>query len=205
MAIFDVVTRVTSRVFLPEPICHNEEWLRTAKGYTGDVFALSMNLRTYIGPLRPIVYPFLATTKKLREVIATAKRLLEPTIIARREDPPKEKAVDIMQSLSDAAKGPFTEPEKIVRVILFLVMAATHTSTSAVVNALFDLCSMPAVMEDLKKEVADTIREEGGWSLTALRRMKKLDSFLTESARSTPAGLSRFSHLHAWRDQVLMK
>lgn len=90
----------------------------------------------------------------------------------------------------DSARGGSKEPEAIVRLLLFLVMAAAHTTTTTIVHALYDLSSLPeAVFKDLRQEVTDIMNgEEEGWSLQAIFKMKKLDSFLKESQRMNPLG-----------------
>ena len=49
-------------------------------------------------------------------------------------------------------------------------------------HALYDLASMPELIEPLRNEIEAIIAEDG-WSKTAITKMSKLDSFLKESTR----------------------
>jgi hypothetical protein len=66
-------------------------------------------------------------------------------------------------------------------------------------HALYVLCSIPQVVEDLRKELVDALAFEGGWSLQALRRTMKLDSFLAESVRINPASLRKLWTFEDWK------
>jgi len=186
--------RITSRVYVQKPLCRNEEWLKAATSYTGDVAALSGTLRKQVAFVRPLIYPFLSRTKILNQDIATARKLLVPIILSRRNNPSAKKEADMIQWLSDSARNEFREPDRIARMVLFLVMAAAHTSTMTIVHALYDLCSMPEVMKDLREEAIGVLADEPAdtWSMNAILRLRKLDSFLRESQRCNPSGALGF-------------
>ncbi len=55
-------------------------------------------------------------------------------------------------------------------------------------HALFDLCQWPEYVEPLREEIKRAIVEEGGLKLSAINKMRKLDSFLKESQRINHPG-----------------
>jgi hypothetical protein len=86
-----IIARLSARTFLPEPLCYNEDWLRISVDYTIDFFTGAYVLRLLPPVFRPLVHWFLPMTKKLREDVAIATRILEPEVIARK----KEREADI--------------------------------------------------------------------------------------------------------------
>jgi cytochrome P450 len=62
-------------------------------------------------------------------------------------------------------------------------------SSKALTHALFYLAHHPEHADTLRKEITRII-EQDGWTKNALHRMWKLDSFLKETSRLNPAGIS---------------
>ena len=56
-------------------------------------------------------------------------------------------------------------------------------------HALFDLAANPEYLNPLREEVEEVTKRKG-WSKSAVDQMHKLDSFLKESQRFNPAGIS---------------
>jgi cytochrome P450 len=92
----------------------------------------------------------------------------------------------------DTAKGNDKDPKEIVHKILFLCLASMSSSTMGITHAIFDLCAMPQYLAPLREEIQTTVAEEGGWTLAAVQKMKKLDSFLKESQRVNHPGLCMY-------------
>jgi cytochrome P450 len=78
----------------------------------------------------------------------------------------------------------------LVKKLLFLTLAAIHTSTMSLTHIIFDLCSMPAYVEMLRKEITEVIGKSG-WTLAAVNELKLLDSFMKESQRVNHPGLCK--------------
>lgn len=83
--ILDIVARLSSRVFLGDEVCRNEEWLRLTKEYTINFFVAATELRLFPRPLRPIVYRFLPKCNKLMAEFDQSQRILWPIVLKRRE------------------------------------------------------------------------------------------------------------------------
>lgn len=87
---------------------------------------------------------------------------------------------------------------------LSLTLAAIHTTTEAMTQAMLDLCEHPEVAQSIREEVIRVIGSEG-WSKTALYKLRLMDSFLKESQRVHPPNISKHSpHPHIRREATLI-
>ena len=75
---------------------------------------------------------------------------------------------------------------------LSLTMAAIHTTTGAMTQALLDLIAHPEYVQPLREEVVTVIEAER-WSKTTLYKLRLMDSFLKESQRLHPSNFGRSS------------
>ncbi|KAH6657932.1 cytochrome P450 [Truncatella angustata] len=209
--IFAAIGQITSRRVIDEPaISRDPVWLETIMGFTASVAIFSMTMRPISPTLRPIAQYLLQCGRKLRADIAQVTKLLAPTIKLRQQhladnnSRSSEKSAypvdednqpqDFVQWLAESAQGSDAQPEAIVMKILFLIVAAMHTSAITAIHALYDLCSHPDFMNELRAEALEEIRLNG-WSSTALLRLRKMDSFLKESGRVNSAGIVSFQRL----------
>ncbi|KAJ7287864.1 cytochrome P450 [Mycena rebaudengoi] len=94
---------------------------------------------------------------------------------------------DLVSWLLETAEGSErTAPALAVRVMA-ANMAAIHTTSMALTQALYDLTTYPEHMLPMREEAERVIREEG-WTKPALNSMHKIDSFLRESQRMSGNG-----------------
>ena len=196
--ILSAVARITSRVFVGFPLCREEEWLQTAKGYTLDVFKVSSTLRPYLPIFRPFVAPFLECTKDLHNHVRVGQKHLIPIFrqraLEKASSSAKSEHLDMIQWLTDTAQNEDAAPERLTLKLLFLTLAAVHTSTMSATHALFDLCTMPEYIGPIREEILQIYREEGSWTQGAIQRLWKLDSFMKESQRMNHPGLCRLEN-----------
>jgi cytochrome P450 len=181
----NTISHITSRIIVDDPLSRNEEWLRTLVKYPGDAAALSMELRRQPPYLRPLLYKFLKSTQIVKKDLAVVEALITPIINARRSSGNRDDHLDLVRWVTDIE--PHATPKRLVGIILFLVIAAIHTSTFSLTHALYDLCAMPDLRKELREE-AETVLKDG-WTNTALHRLQKMDSFLKESHRANSLGV----------------
>ncbi|KAI0546145.1 cytochrome P450 [Xylaria curta] len=201
---FEAIGQITSRRVIDDPsISRNPVWLKTIMGFTTSVAAFCITMRNISPTLRPIARYLLPCGRKLRSDITKVTEFLTPVIQTRQrkkqEDevsdaPHHSTPLDFVQWLSELATGSDSKPEVIVMKILFLVVAAMHSSAIATIHALCDLCAHPDLIEELREEAIREI-SANGWTHGSLLRMFKLDSFLKESGRTNPAGIVSFQRL----------
>lgn len=104
-----------------------------------------------------------------------------------------------MQWLIDSARGSDAETDKLVRRMLFLNMAAIHTTAETAAIVCMELCANTEYIAVLRQEMLDALGDETSISLVTLNKLKKTDSFIKESHRLNPLGLSthKEAFLHA--------
>lgn len=179
------MAQITSGVIVNNPVSRSQEWIDTIVGYPEYAAIQAMTLRRQAPYLRSLISPFLSSTKRVKDCFATARRLLVPIIATRRKGISTVKPLDLLQWLSEAE--PLAPPEQIIGRVLFLALAAVHTSAFTIVHALYDLCSLPGLIEVLREEAREIL--EPAWSLRALHQLRKMDSFLKESHRVNSPGV----------------
>jgi hypothetical protein len=185
--VFKVVSRTVNRALVGLPVCRNEAWFQTSMAYMSDAFVISSTLRPLPYVLRPLRFLFLGARSRIKGHLKTANKLLSPTI--QKRSLPDSANHDVVQWMVDSANGKDKQPEEITHKILFLCLASMSSSTMGVTHALFDFCSRREFIEPVREDIRQAITEEGGWTLAAVQRMKKLDSFLRESQRVNHPGL----------------
>ncbi len=193
-----IVGRASARVFVGPDLCRNKSWLETAEGYTNNVFITIVALRLLPFWAKPFVHCCLPSSWKIYYHWWRAKRQLLPLIAQRRMEKDihleqKDEGLgNFLQMLMDEAdNGPDSDPVTIAKRVLSLTLASNHTTTMALVEALYDLCAHPEHIEELREEVQQAVSEDGGWRKTTLTKMRKLDSFMKESQRVNPPSYSK--------------
>ncbi|OAQ97573.1 hypothetical protein LLEC1_01206 [Akanthomyces lecanii] len=77
--ILQLVARISSRVFLGDELCRNEDWLRVTKEYTVASFNAAEELRQWPYLLRPIANRFLSSCRTTQAMLVEAHtRFFEP-------------------------------------------------------------------------------------------------------------------------------
>ncbi|KAF2649957.1 cytochrome P450 [Lophiostoma macrostomum CBS 122681] len=202
--------------------CMNEK-LRTVNK-TGDSYALAVFplmielvtsgvARVFVGPelcpkvtsdlqahyriFHPLVAPFLESYRSIKSRFSLARQLLTPLIEERRLSN-DGKYQDMMQWLIDSAKGKDAETDRLVRRMLFLNMAAIHTTAEVSAIVLMELCHRPECIVMIREEIREATNNGRDISLASLKKLKKTDSFIRESHRLDPLGFMTFNrHLAA--------
>lgn len=139
--------------------------------------------------LRPLVWRFIPAMYKLQKTVAEARRIVEPEVQSRRKArqealakgekiPKKLDALDWIEEHSageqnyDVAGGQLT-----------ITFAAIHTTSMTLSYLLYDIISVPGLIDELRKEVVEAYTEDGGWQKTTLFKLKLMDSVMKESQR----------------------
>lgn len=183
--ILKLMSRITSRVFLGELLCRNEEWLEITRDYSVDSFAAAEELRFWPAIVCPIVHSFLPRCRELRALVAKARRTLQPVLDERRclrSESLNAVDDDASEWFEKAAKGRHYDP---VSAQLILSLAAIHTTTDLTCQTLIQLAQNPEILVPLRKEIVDGFQEHG-WTKSSLYNMKLLDSVMKESQRLKP-------------------
>ncbi|KAG7284932.1 hypothetical protein NEMBOFW57_009547 [Staphylotrichum longicolle] len=183
-----LVARVSSRVFLGEEVCRNEDWLRVTREYTVNGFRAAEELRLWPAPLRVLVQWFLPSCQRARADVAEARRIISEVLEKRRLQQQRGEKVhydDAVEWFEREAKGREYDP---TIAQLTLSFAAIHTTTELVTQVMTDVARHPEIIDELRHEMVQVLRD-GGWKKTSLYNMKLLDSVIKESLRIKPTGI----------------
>ncbi|KAJ3537712.1 hypothetical protein NM208_g6196 [Fusarium decemcellulare] len=189
-SLLDLIARLSSRVFLGDEICRNEDWLKVTKNYTVISFASAAKLNVAPAPLRPLMNWFDPSCKEVRANLNQARRIISPVIEKRRQLKAKAMAAgQPVPTFNDAIDWAETEcqgkPYDAAVFQLTLSFVAIHTSTDLLYNTMMYLVKRPEFIDALRQEIIGVLRAEG-WKKTALYNMKLVDSALKEAQRLLP-------------------
>ncbi|KPM34791.1 hypothetical protein AK830_g11779 [Neonectria ditissima] len=166
----ELVARLSSRVFLGEILCRNEDWLAITKSYTVNTTAAGDLLRQYPKWLRPFVLDPLLQKRKEERDLALATGKPEPTYN------------DTIQWLVEESRGSPYDP---VAAQLGFSVVAIHTTSDLTTETMLRLAERPELINDIIQEIEEVLKVEG-WTKTALYSMKLLDSVIKEAQRLKP-------------------
>lgn len=190
--ISNLIARLSSRVFLGEELCRNEEWLAITSQYTYDVFIAAQETNTIPDVLKPLVAPFLSKYRTVRAELERAREIIRPVIEKRRaikeqariNNEPIPQFHDAMEWAEVENKS---EPYDPAAAQLFLSFAAIHTSTDLLSQTMLCLANDPSQFVPLREEMIQVLSKEG-WKKSALYNLKLLDSAIKEAQRVKPTG-----------------
>ncbi|KAI9164181.1 ent-kaurene oxidase [Paramyrothecium foliicola] len=190
-----IVAIVSGRIFVGPELCHDKQYLDIAINYTVDVMIAVYFVGLVPLFIRPYIAPFLPSIKKLRTRLDEADKFLRPIVEARRavsKDANAAKPDDLLQWILESEAGE-QDDKAIAKTQLSVSMAAIHTTTLTITNALYTLAVMPELVPELVEDVQQALTaSDGDYSTQAMQNMKKLDSFLKETMRFYPHSASIF-------------
>ncbi|ETS82300.1 hypothetical protein PFICI_07302 [Pestalotiopsis fici W106-1] len=194
-----IVAQVSSRAFLGTELCRHEGWLRITREYTVNGFEAAEELRMWPSLLRPLVHWFLPKCRNLRKQVKEARQVINATLHKRRELKEQHRAQgkemprfdDAIEWLEQAAKGVSYDP---AAAQLGLSLAAIHTTTDLLCQALTRIALNQDILVPLREEIISNLRETG-WQKNSLYNMKLLDSVLKESQRMKPTEMVSMTRL----------
>ncbi len=133
--ILRLIARISSRVFLGEELCRNEEWLTVTREYTITAFAAAEELRLWPAPLRNFVHWLLPSCRRSREQVKEARRLFKPVLEKRRRQKlgGSVEFDDAIEWMEKESNGNYYDP---VSAQLMLSLAAIHTTTDLICETL---------------------------------------------------------------------
>ncbi|KAF4893027.1 Cytochrome P450 monooygenase 1 [Colletotrichum viniferum] len=189
-SILNIVSRLSSRVFLDPEICRNEEWLNITVMYVVDSFIAAERLRIVSKPLRRIVHWFLPECQRVRSHVAQTRSIIQPVIDARaREKRAAAQEGRPIPTYDDAIQWGEEESarSKYDPAIYQLAMAgaAIHTTTDLITQLILNILPRPELLAALRSEMIDVLGKEG-WAKTSLYNLKLMDSVMKETQRMKP-------------------
>ncbi|KAI8314173.1 Cytochrome P450 monooxygenase eqxH [Colletotrichum sp. SAR11_240] len=190
-----VVSQMSTRIFMGEELCRNEEWTKASGDYTITAFKATDEVRAWPRLLRPIVHWAMPVCQDLRQQLVKANNALEPHIkkrnaikaaaLAKGQPSPFDDLVEWWET----EYGPSNEH---ARHQLTLTVVAIHTTSDLLQQTMIDIAMNPEILAPLREEVI-TVLGSQGLKKTALYNLKLMDSVIKESQRMKPALLGLWS------------
>lgn len=200
-----VVAQASARIFVGLPLCRNEDWLDSSLKFATDVMVGGEKLKQWHPWLRPIAQFFVPEVNRIKADHNHAHDLLLPELARRNStntDTDKRPYYDTIEWMQKRAKNigdTSFDSKELAKIQMLTATAAIHTTRLAITHALLDLAARPEYLEPLREEIREVTRDCGGGLLQKqhLTHLKKLDSFMKESMRHSPASVGRLSLLIA--------
>ena len=191
-----VLVRVTTRVFVGAPLCHDEEFTSAASNFMGALSVRAIFISLAPEFLRPLVAWYLTRDLKKWNAICAKHMmpLIEQWMQSRRSSdqksmpPPKTLLEQISRIAVRSTHAKDRDQFNLSSRLLALNFVAVHTSNHALVNGLVDIVSPPASTEGVFTEIraeAEQVhrKHHGRWSKSAVGQLELIDSALRESLR----------------------
>ncbi|KAK3715252.1 hypothetical protein LTR37_007219 [Vermiconidia calcicola] len=191
-----VLVRITTRVFVGLPLCHNEEFTSAVASFIDGLSARAIFISLAPELLRPLVAWYLTRDLKRWNGICAEHMipLVEKEMLHRRPSdqktmpPPKTLLEQLSRLAVRSTHAKDRDAFSLSSRLLALNFVAVHTSNHALINGLVDIVSPPAstegVFADLRAEAEGVSNQhQGKWSKAAIGQLYKIDSALRESLR----------------------
>lgn len=190
-----IIAQISGRIFVGLPLCRNPQWLGLTLSYTREVFAAVWPI-TQLNPLlRPFLVERLPEMQAIRKSMKGGRDMLEPLVRMRMEatkDPDTDAEFNMIKPLLDNCNEKDRKDMVVqCRSQMTLAMAAIHTTAMNTTQALLDLCAYPEHIQPLREEIEEMMAADGGKFVKSnMTKLRKLDSFIKESQRLSPPGMS---------------
>ncbi|KUI72796.1 Ent-kaurene oxidase [Cytospora mali] len=184
------IHRITSVVFVGKEYGHDPVWNHAITILPTDVEMTKLILLPFPTFLRRFIAPMIPQRNRVFRQRIAVRNLLFPSskeITALKQEEPS-----VMKLFVESGKD--KSPESITARLMILTGAALHTSSMAIAHAVYDLCAMPEYIEPLRLEAQTALaQEKGEWTLSVIKRLYRLDSFLKESQRMNHSSFLGFN------------
>ncbi|KAK1580740.1 cytochrome P450 [Colletotrichum navitas] len=196
--IIRIVSRLSSRVFMGEEICRDEEWVRVSGHYSSTAFMVGWGVGQWPRWARPIVHWFLPSCWYVRRLLAECRSTLKPHLERRNARKAAAQARGETGPVFDDSfewfEKELTTNYDPVREQITLSLVAIHTTSDLLEQTMLDLASHPELFHPLREELVRVLSAEG-LKTTAFHNLKLMDSVIKESQRMKPVLLATWRRL----------
>ncbi|KAF5689449.1 cytochrome P450 monooxygenase [Fusarium circinatum] len=199
-----LIAIIMGRVFVGPDLNRQPEWVNNVTQFVDDVFAAGWKIKAYSHFTRRFAARYLvAEVHRVRRQKALARHELVPLLEDRLgsvADPDVEEHLDLLQWLViNNSKLP--QPRtlaNLAELALVAYVGSTHTAATTLTNVLLDLAARPSDIAALHHEINENNSLSGDLSSKEsfyIKNTSRLDSFMKESQRLSPAFLMTFSRI----------
>ncbi|KAI1370241.1 cytochrome P450 [Hypoxylon crocopeplum] len=193
-AVLQVITKANVKAFLGSWAADDEVFLDVAATYITNSIDYTFRLAQIPSFLQPFVYRYLHGYSVLAKQYKDGEKVVRAMM--------EEKKARNLAPLSDPpsvfdhvnAEGKYLDDVRLqMDIQLPLCAASIHTTTTTIIQCLFDLSTYPQYVSELRAEALQVLEANNG-SLTkqALIALEKLDSFIKEVQRFCSPDLTTF-------------
>lgn len=194
--VMSIVSRMSSRVFMGEELCRDDEWNKASAYYVLKAFEAVGILNEKPRWLRPYIHWLLSSCQEARKALSAAQKYLAPHIARREEIKAAQLARGEKSPFDDSIEwfsqlGSRRQPAD-VQISLSLV--AIHTTTDLLSEAMINIGAHPELFQPMREEVIRVLSKEG-LKKTALYELKLMDSVFKETQRLKPILLGKYTQV----------
>ncbi|KAK7444196.1 hypothetical protein Landi51_08747 [Colletotrichum acutatum] len=197
---FELVAILSARIMHSDEAARNPAWTNLSMSFVHTAIDYGSALKQWPPFLRPFVAYFLPERLEKekqwaqgREIVAKSMARKNALGGASLENPPT--MLDHLSSGDHADKAGDLDLQLLLQMTL--AVASIHTTSSSMVQVLYDLAAYPEYTEELRQEVVEVLESSGGiFTKQSLAEMKKLDSWMKESLRMNAPDLSKSASSH---------
>lgn len=193
-----IVAQASARIFVGLPLCRNEDWLESSVKFATDVMVGGEKLKLWHPWLRPIAQYFVPEVTRIKGDHKHAHNLLLPELARRSaevgssDQQPHYDTIEWMQKRAKKIGETTFDSKELAKLQMLTATAAIHTTRLAITHTLLDLAARPEYLEPLREEIREVTKDcEGLLQKQHLTHLKKLDSFMKESMRHSPASVGK--------------
>jgi gliotoxin biosynthesis cytochrome P450 monooxygenase len=215
--VLQLVALLSGRTFVGLPLSRDKEWTDATINFTGDTIRAVRAVEKYHPLIRPLISPLLPEVKGLRAYRKFAGEKLKPQVDALLTRRSEKANGHVPEDFLDVGvvKGDFNMIHWTLNHIkdinsadsiflgqsqMLIAFAAIHTTSVALSHAIFDLAAHPQYITELREEIEKVIADENYpdkmLRKTSMPKLRKLDSFIKESQRFSPPGMSELKPVY---------
>lgn len=181
-----IIALLSACVFVGPELGRNEEFLSRIIGFSVDTLIAANKLWMYPFWLRPLVPGFIPEYRAVQKQLADMIRFIRPLVESRRSQGQHTSPSNMIdwepQKCSRAARQGGINYQAIQQLQAGFV--AVHTTANLLTDICFNLAARSEYLQPLREELQEALASEGGvLTKNNLAKLRKMDSFVTESLR----------------------
>ncbi|OJD30993.1 membrane dipeptidase [Diplodia corticola] len=180
--------RITCRILLGKELARNKDFVERSQSFNRSLFISAILINgVALGPLRSLI-AWIAAVKHRADLARCTKHLMPKIEQTRSQMGEYDDAVKWMIELAgdDAVES---KPQRLAHQLMHLMFAGSSAPGGLVVQMVYQILTSPEYVEPLRREMATTLEETGGFTASFLSRTPLLESFMRETMRLYPTGV----------------
>lgn len=197
-SVINIIAMMFSSLYVGQPLARNEEWLNVLRNYLIDAIFAEDQLWKLPQWSLPITARLTPISRKTMGYRRSIRRLIAPLLKERLRQMKKSgftKPHDILQSLIDYEGIDRKDLTYYTDAFATFALASIQNTGQAIIHMIYDLAAYPEHVPQLREELQTVLLEDGGrFQKSTMPKLRKLDSFMKESQRVNPPGLSKLEN-----------